>query len=433
MKIKENLGCIIPILLFCLLIIWIRWSDYDEYIQSKENHKIQKKIDSISDCKVKIKLLNVLYEKDWLSINERRLTLGRIIFEYENLNNFDSALTILKKYENVYEKSLFTTTHEATIHYMKGDSILAQELLKNVIYEKIQYDSMNWFNKIFQRWINSGHGAEYSRYLDYLYNVYCQLYALYNYRNINHDIKAKTDITLKYLKQINELDSIIPEFLSFEQRCPTDADLYDIERKNILMNHLKIGDYKRLSPFKDDIVSMIYNLRAAIVAELIIEYDSLYEKTKTKQVIMENFNAISSMNFPDLLFIKAYKKYVGIDNYFPTRTTYEQYRSFSKDRYRILTLATPTTALNDSSALINQGVFDSFIVLSCNDWSICDSTLFTRETVLKYKGIPKNIIMLRNDYQTDTTCIMDDQIGALLYYIIVPEPVYQMLLYDFFN
>lgn len=197
MKFENSIGCCIPVLLFSFIFLW--WSSNNEDRQSEENDMLQRRIDSVPDRKAKIKLLNVLYKRDRLSQNERRLTLGRIIFEYDKLNNLDSALTILKRYESVYEKSLFTTTHEAAIHYMKEDSILAQELLKNVISEKIQYEPMNWFNKIFQQWINRDHRAEYSRYFDYLYDVYCQLYALYNYRNINHDIKAKTDITLKYL------------------------------------------------------------------------------------------------------------------------------------------------------------------------------------------------------------------------------------------
>src|SRR5574344_660317 len=424
MKIKENFGCIIPILLFCLIIIWIRWSDNNDDIQREENNIIQKQIDSIPDGMLKIKMLNILYERKGLYTNEKLLTLGRIIFEYENLNNLDSALTSLKRYEKIYTKSLFTTTHEADIRYKMGDTIIAQELLKNVIIKNVQYKSMNWCNKTFQRLINCNRGAEYSRYFDYLYNVFCQLNALYYYRTITHNIENNINITLSFLKQINELDNIISKYLSFEQKYRNDVDNSDIERKNLLMNHLKYGDYKSISPFKYDIVDMLYKSRANVVDDLIIEIDSIYGKLKAKQILSENLNAILSTNFTDLLFIKAYKKYIGMDNSFPTKTTYAQYKLFPKKGYKFLTLAIPSTAFNSSSALISQDIYESFVVLRCNDWSICDSSLFTPNTISKYKGSSKNIVMLRSDYKTDTISILDDIIGAFLNYVIVPEPVY---------
>lgn len=43
------------------------------------------------------------------------------------------------------------------------------------------------------------------------------------------------------------------------------------------------------------------------------------------------------------------------------------------------------------------------------------------------------MVILKSDYSTDTISISDEKIGALLNYVPVPEPVYQMLLYDFFN
>lgn len=125
--------------------------------------------------------------------NERYLTLGRIVIEYKLLNNPYSALSALKRFENVYDKSIFTTTHEAEIRYMQGDTATSLQLLKSVIDKHLQYEPMNWFTKTFMQWINSGHEAEYNRFYNYFYGVFCQLKALYNYREINHDIEKKYD------------------------------------------------------------------------------------------------------------------------------------------------------------------------------------------------------------------------------------------------
>lgn len=439
MKTKEKLGCIILMIPFILLVIWIRWSNYNDEIQREKINNIQQQIDSIPDGKGRIDMLNMLYEMDGLYRNERYLTLAQISIEHKQLCNLDSALIALKRFEDIYEKSLFTTIYESQIRYMMGDKATSCMLLKNVINENIKYQSMNWINKIFMQWLNSGHDSEYNRYYDYLYDTFCQLYALGYYRYINHDTDENYKTTLSLLERINEMGNIIQEFISFEQKFPQYKDYNESERRDILMSLIGFCDYKSLSQVRLDIVGVLCNMRTNIVNDLIIETDSIYGKSKSKQIIEEYLSDITSINFTDLLFIKAYKKYIGINDEFPTKSTYEQYKSFPKKGYRYLTLATPFITNNpfsankSSSALIDQGILESFVVLSCNNWNIRDSILFNSNYISNHKGMPKNIVMLKNDYSTDTICILNDKIGAMLNYVPVPEPVYQMLLYDFFN
>ena len=76
MKTKEKLGCIILMIPFILLVIWIRWSNYNDEIQREKINNIQQQIDSIPDGKGRIDMLNMLYEMDGLYRNERYLKIG---------------------------------------------------------------------------------------------------------------------------------------------------------------------------------------------------------------------------------------------------------------------------------------------------------------------------------------------------------------------
>ena len=76
----------------------------------------------------------------------------------------------------------------------------------------------------------------------------------------------------------------------------------------------------------------------------------------------------------------------------------------------------PTTTLNKPSAFINAGITKPCVLISCNDWNICDSILFNREMVLKDKGKVKKVVILKDDYTTDTLRIKDDLLGVTISY-----------------
>lgn len=88
----------------------------------------------------------------------------------------------------------------------------------------------------------------------------------------------------------------------------------------------------------------------------------------------------------------------------------------SKNLEEELLVLTPTTTLNKPSAFINAGVTKPCILISCNDWNICDSILFNREMVLKDKGKVKKVVILKDDYTTDTLSIKDDLLGVAISY-----------------
>lgn len=100
---------------------------------------------------------------------------------------------------------------------------------------------------------------------------------------------------------------------------------------------------------------------------------------------------------------------------------------------RYMTIAIPSTFLGSHSFLISHGITKEFLVLKCNEWDIRDSIPFSVEVIDRDKGRKKTLIMLNDDYSTDTICFSTDKMGAQLKFVFVPEPVYQMLIYDFFN
>lgn len=105
----------------------------------------------------------------------------------------------------------------------------------------------------------------------------------------------------------------------------------------------------------------------------------------------------------------------------------------SKNLEEELLVLTPTTTLNKPSAFINAGVTKPCILISCNDWNICDSILFNREMVLKDKGKVKKVVILKDDYTTDTLSIKDDLLGVAISYRPINFMTVDLLRQRFFD
>lgn len=96
--------------------------------------------------------------------------------------------------------------------------------------------------------------------------------------------------------------------------------------------------------------------------------------------------------------------------------SYEQFKKLRRGTFGWIVKLTPTTTLNKPSAFINAGVTKPCVLISCNDWNICDSILFNREMVLKDKGKLKKAVILKDDYTTDTLCVKDELLGVTISY-----------------
>lgn len=431
MKIYEYLGCLIPVGVFLALALLLRYCDHDSDKQKESNEHYIELINSTAEPEKRIVMLRHLVKQDELSKNEKRLYTGRIVFEYETMPNLDSALIALDNYESEYEKSFFTTIHRANILFQKGDTVSAKNLLLEVINDDVEYKPMFWPTKMFWRWLSSGRAEEFNRYWEYLYNIICQIYAVGSYANINPDHKENIEMITSFFRKHHALDEIVSDYCLLERDHRREIDYFDIERYNIHLSHLYFTDYKASSSSKAEIAKGVLTSRADIISRTIIVADSIYGIDNVRNILTD-IGAISAIDFTDLLLIRAFKKYSGIRKDFPTKTTYQDYKAYPKAGYRTITICNPSTFPDGHSAVINQGITKDFVILKCNEWNIRDSLkVFTPNTILQYAGKKKDIVILYDDYTTDTIHITEDKMGALLRFASIPEPVYQMIINDF--
>ena len=113
--------------------------------------------------------------------------------------------------------------------------------------------------------------------------------------------------------------------------------------------------------------------------------------------------------------------------------SYEQFKKLRRGTFGWIVKLTPTTTLNKPSAFINAGVTKPCDLISCNDWNICDSILFNREMVLKDKGKVKKVVILKDDYTTDTFRIKDDLLGVAINYRPINFMIVDLLRQRFFG
>ena len=70
-------------------------------------------------------------------------------------------------------------------------------------------------------------------------------------------------------------------------------------------------------------------------------------------------------------------------------------------------------------------------MLQCNDWHFSHGTNFLPDSVAKYKGHEKHLVLLSDDYTLDTLNIQTDKLGVRIEHAMVPTALYEMLLHDF--
>ena len=130
-----------------------------------------------------------------------------------------------------------------------------------------------------------------------------------------------------------------------------------------------------------------------------------------------------------MFLIDAYMSLGQADN--KSKITYDDLRSFNKGGMSFLVKLTPTTLLNQESSFIKEGITDSRILIQCNDWHFSHGTYFLPDSVAKYKGKEKHLVLLSDDYRLDTLLIKTDRLGVRIKNVMVPTALYEMLVNDF--
>ena len=132
-----------------------------------------------------------------------------------------------------------------------------------------------------------------------------------------------------------------------------------------------------------------------------------------------------------MFLIDAYMSLGQADN--KSKITYDDLRSFNKGGMSFLVKLTPTTLLNQESSFIKEGITDSRILIQCNDWHFSHGTYFLPDSVAKYKGKEKHLVLLSDDYRLDTLTINTDKLGVRIENVAIPIALYELLLHDFSN
>jgi tetratricopeptide (TPR) repeat protein len=433
---KSNIGyigCSIPLIAFVCLVIWIRYDDVVEKRERLNIELLQNKIDRLSDSRNTIDALQQLITMPRIYKNEERLAYNRIVLEYERLGELDSALIWLERVEDKYDETLFTQAHKASILKNKGDTVSSIEILQTILHSDCHYNPMIWPNKIFMQWLNQGHASEYVRFNDYFCEIICKAYAIKMLSLLYKDEEKIVPIVTDFINRTSEIGDIAKNFKEFRDEHPYDEDTFDCEISNMSLNHLYMGDYTRLNSTSKDILSATLICRIGLANDVLLYADSMYTKDRAKDILSNNFMHMPATSFADLLFLRMMKKYYGLDNSLTTSLSYDQFKAIPKHKLRYMTIADPLSLPGSDSYLINHGRTRQFLILKCNEWDIRDSVPFTIEILNRDKGKEKKLIMLKEDYSTDTICFSTDKMGAMLSFKLMPEPVYQMLIYDFFD
>ena len=182
----------------------------------------------------------------------------------------------------------------------------------------------------------------------------------------------------------------------------------------------------------DNIIEDIYRMKWNFASLFLLEYDEVYgyQKTKNKMRDILKRNHTSSEKYPTFL-IDTYMSMDSTEK--KSHLTYDEFRTFDKGGLSFLVKLTPTTFLTEESSFIKEGITDSRILLQCNDWHFSHGTNFLPDSVAKYKGYEKRLVLLSDDYTLDTLIIQSDKLGVNIEHVMVPTALYEMLLHDFSN
>lgn len=410
-KIKIN-GCGIFLILLILLIIWLRWSDAKDE-KDKEVYK------GLMVRLAKPMPLNKTYNlwKEAYCVagdnNERRWCLGNAILCKEQNGDFSEAMTLLNDFEDEFEVSTPTTTHRAILYSKLGQHQKAKSILDSIVSIRDVFQEPSFWEDIENVLLLGNDNAHVNEaYMNFFNEYVCKLVALSYRASMETDSFKRLECLHKF-ENIERIDSYIRDYASFIKENDK-SEAYFLNEKNRILQktHLYLfQNYWEPEKTVDDIL----RFKWTFLQMYLDEYDRCYGYNKTKshfKVILKE-NGLASEGFQKYL-INAYMN-IGVHNN-KYNLSYEQFKKLRRGTFGWIVKLTPTTTLNKPSAFINAGVTKPCILISCNDWNICDSILFNREMVLKDKGKVKKVVILKDDYTTDTLRIKDDLLGVTISY-----------------
>lgn len=405
------------VLFFITLIVWIRWDNAESEKRQIEYKAILEEL----SYPLPIDSARILWEKAYKcadGYNERRLCLGKTILCYEGQNSQDKALDLLKQYEDEFEVSTSTLIHNAMIQNQIGNERKCKQILDSIIGSPLRYKEptlsdicKNFFDKT---------DTQNTAYLIFFYEYICRMVAIQYRISLESDMQERIEIYQKF-DDYGSIDEVLMEYQAFRDSNPHYQPLFIGERLCILQQtHLYLfQNYWNPKYAIDDLLRFKWNFYSMYLDE----YDKCYGYENTKnhfQVIMAK-HKLASEGYQKFLLNAYMKSHDPNSKYY---LTYDEYKNLRREGPGYVVKLTPKTSLNQQSAFINAGVTKPCLVLSCNGWNICDSTLFSRDMVVADSGKIKQIVILKDDYTLDTLQIKEDRLGVEISY----RPVCSMTL-----
>lgn len=410
-KIKIR-GWWIFFLVLILLIAWIRWSDAKE-----ENNKLT--YNELMKTLAKPMPLDKAYGlwKEAYNIagdnNERRWCLGNVILCKEQKGDFSDAMILLNDFEEEFEVSTPTTIHKAILFFKMGQYQKAKSILDSIVSDRAVFHEPSLWEDIEDALLLGNNNAHVNEAYMNLFNEYvCKIVAL-SYRAGMETDSLKRLQCLHKFKNIGVIDSYVRDYASFIKANKKSASYFLNEKIRTLQ---KTQLYLFLNYWEpDNTVDDILRFKWTFIQMYLDEYDRCYGLNKTKyyfKKILEKKGLASEVCQKYL--INAYMSIGEQNNKY--NLSYEEFKKLRRGTFGWIVKLIPTTTLNKPSAFINAGVTKPCVLISCNDWNICDSILFNRKMVLKDKGKVEKVVILKDDYTTDTLRIKDDLLGVAINY-----------------
>lgn len=421
-------GCLFWICIFVILVVWIRWSDSEDEAKSHRYQELMSQIEQVPSAEKAIALLNEAYENA-TSRNERRKTRSGVIALYEQLGNFSMAHQHLDEFVDEFEESKFTKIHRALLYGKEGKTDKAIEAFESVLTEETEFKEPGLLKRLWNSFLDTGSGeTSLTNYYDYFFDYVCNMIALgYESFLINDSTERLKNKERLFLLN-PQIDEVAQSYINFKTDHPKSYGGFETEKLDIMQKmHLFLWT---TSVSTDNLIEDTYRMKWNFATLFLLEYDDRYGYQNTKQKMSDLLkkNHTTSEKFP-MFLIEAYMSFGQKDS--KSKLTYDVFKSFNKGGMSFLVKLTPTTLLNQESSFIKEGITDSRILIQCNDWHFSHGTIFLPDSVTKYKGEEKHLVLLSDNYRLDTLVIKTDRLGVRIENVMIPTALYEMLANDF--
>lgn len=410
-KIKIR-GWWIFLLVLILLIAWIRWSDAKEENDNVTYNELMKTLAKPMSIDKAYGLWKEAYNVAGDN-NERRWCLGNVILCKEQKGDFSDAMILLNDFEEEFEVSTPTTIHKAILFSKMGQYQKAKSILDSIVSDRAVFHKPSLWENIEDALLMGNNNAHINEAYMNLFNEYvCKIVAL-SYRTGMETDSLKRLQCLHRFKNIGVIDSYVRDYASFIKANKKSAS-YFLNKKIRTLQKTQLYLFQNYWE-PDNTVDDILRFKWTFLQMYLDEYDKCYGLNKTKSFFLKNLKeqGLASEVYQKYL-INSYMN-IGVHNN-KYGLSYEQFKKLRRGTLGWIVELPPTTILNKPSAFINAGVTRPCVLISYNEWNICDSILFNREMVLRDKGKVKKVVILKDDYTTDTLRIKDDLLGIAINY-----------------